>query len=133
MKRAISYAIFLLVMGTAAVSIYAQEKATTTEKKAEPQEALISGEVVSVDLDKSVVVVKEAKDGVIGIYENINLTVSPETKIVKGKTALKLSELKAGDKVKVESSSDKTGTSKVVSITVENQEPAQTKSATATE
>lgn len=104
----------LAVIGLAgvAVPVFAQEKA-------EPQITLVSGEVVSVDLVKSEVVVKQLKDAGAGTYENTTFAVAAETKIQKGDTTLKLSDLKAGDKVTVKSTADASGKQTVESIAVE--------------
>jgi hypothetical protein len=89
---------------------------------AEEKAISVSGEVVSVDLVKSEVVVKQLKDAVTSIYENTAFKVAPETKITKGDATLKLSDLKAGDKVTVEYAVDVLGKQKVESITVAVQE-----------
>ena len=114
--------IFLTVVGVvgAAIPVYAQEK---TEQPAISG----TGEVVSVDTVKSIVVVKQLKDPVANTYENVTMSVSPETKVLKGDAALKLSDLKVGDKVKVKSTIDASGASKVVSIAVETKEIAPAK------
>jgi len=114
--------IFFTVVGVvgAAVPVYAQEKMEQPAISA-------SGEVVSVDPVKSIVVIKQLKDPVANIYENVTVSVSPETKVLKGDAALKLSDLKVGDKVKVKSTIDASGASKVVSIAVETKEAVPAK------
>ncbi|MDP1854095.1 MAG: hypothetical protein Q8L26_07860 [Candidatus Omnitrophota bacterium] len=103
-----------------AVPVYAQGAAG--------QEAiLVSGEVVSVGLVKSEVVIKQLKDAVTSTYENITFVTAPETKIIKGDAALKLSDLKAGDKVSVKYISDESGKQKVGSISLEVEETALAK------
>jgi len=116
--------IFLVVVGVAAgvaVPVYSQEKAEQSAVTS------VSGEVVSVDLVKSIVVVKQLKDPVASTYEDVTVSVSPETKVLKGDATLKLSDLKVGDKVKVKSTIDASGASKVVSIAVETKEIAPAK------
>ena len=103
-----------------AVPVFAQEKA-------EPQVTLVSGEVVSVDLVKSEVVVKQLKDAVTSTYENTTFSVAAETKIQKDDATLKLSDLKAGDKVIVKYTTDILGKQKVESIAVEIKEVAPVK------
>jgi hypothetical protein len=103
-----------------AVPVFAQEKA-------EPQVTSVSGEIVSVALVKSEVVVKQLKDVLIGTYENTTFAVVPETKITKGDATLKLSDLKAGDKVTVKYTTDVLGKQKVESIAVETKEVAPVK------
>jgi len=107
--------VLLVVVGVAGVvvPVYSQEK---TEQQIV---ASVSGEVVSVDLVKSEVVVKQLKDAVTSTYENTTLVVVPEIKIQKGDANLKLSDLKAGDKVTVKYTSDVLGKQKIESISVE--------------
>ena len=112
----------LAVIGMAGIAlpVYAQGAAG--------QEAIsVSGEVVSVDLVKSEVVVKQLKDAVTSTYENTIFSVAPETKIQKEDTTLKLSDLKAGDKVTVKYAADVLGKQKVESITVAVQEAVTAK------
>ena len=118
MVRVIKFAIVCLaVVGLVgvAVPVFSQEKA-------EPQVTSVSGEIVSVDLVKSEVVVKQLKDVVTGTYTNTTFSVASETKMTKGDATLKLSDLKAGDKVTVEYAVDVLGKQKVESITVAVQE-----------
>jgi len=103
-----------------AVPVFAQEKA-------EPQVTSVSGEVVSVDMVKSEVVVKQLKDVVAGTYENTTFVITPETKIIKSDTTLKLSDLKAGDKVTVKYTTDVLGKQKVESIAIKTKEVAPVK------
>ena len=103
-----------------AVPVFSQEKA-------EPQVSLVSGEIVSVDLVKSEVVVKQLKDVVTNTYTNTTFAVALETKITKGDATLKLSDLKAGDKVTLKYAADVLGKQKVESITVAVQEAVPTK------
>ena len=95
------------------VPAYSQEK---TEQQLATS---VSAEVVSVDLEKSVVVIKKVKDPVAKTYENQTISVLPEIKILKGDVVLKLSDLKAGDKVTVKYTTDVLGKWKVESISVE--------------
>ncbi|PIP21105.1 MAG: hypothetical protein COX40_01145 [Candidatus Omnitrophica bacterium CG23_combo_of_CG06-09_8_20_14_all_40_11] len=104
-----------------AVPVFAQEKAQTA------QVTSVSGEVVSVNLVKSEVVVKQLKDAVTSTYGNTTFAVAPETKIAEGDATLKLSDLKAGDKVTVEYTTDVLGKQKVESIAVETKEVAPVK------
>lgn len=73
--------------------------------------ASVSSEVVSIDVEKSTLVVKD------GLNETVIL-VSPETKINKGETVLGLSDLKAADKVNVVSKADAAGNEVAESIAV---------------
>ena len=120
MVRVMKFAVVCLAvigMVGVAVPVFAQEKA-------KPQVTSVSGEVVSVDLVKSEVVVKQLKDAVTSTYENTTFAVAPETKIAKGDATLKLSDLKAGDKVTVKYTTDVLGKQKVESIAVEIKEVA---------
>jgi len=112
----------LAVVGMVGVAlpVFAQEQAA-------PQVTSVSGEVVSVDLVKSEVVVKQLKDAVTSTYNNTTFAVAPETKIAKGDATLKLSDLKAGDKVTVKYTTDVSGKQKVESIAVETKEVAPVK------
>jgi len=92
------------------------------EEKAEPQVTSVSGEVVSVDLVKSEVVVKQLKDMVTSTYENTTFSIASETKINKGDVILKLSDLKAQDKVTVKYTANVSGKQNVASISVAVQE-----------
>ncbi len=103
-----------------AVPVFSQEKA-------EPQVTSVSGEIVSVDLVKSEVVVKQLKDVVTSTYTNTTFSVASETKMTKGDATLKLSDLKAGDKVTVKYTTDVLGKQKVESIAVEIKEVAPVK------
>lgn len=89
------------------------------EKVGQSVVAPVSEEIVSVDLAKSAVVIKQIKDPVAGAYENQSISVLPETKITKGDAGLKLSDLKAGDKVSVKYVTDDKGKQKAESISVE--------------
>ena len=119
MKLAI---VCLAVVGLVGVTVpvFAQEKT-------EPQIASVSGEVVSVDLVKSEVVVKQLKDAVTSAYENTIFAVASETKITKDDATLKLSDLKAGDKVSVKYASDVLGKQRAesISVKVEKSVPAK--------
>lgn len=101
--------------------------AFSQEKAEQPAVTSVSGEVVSVDLVNSTVVIKQIKDPVVGTYENQTISVLPETKITKGDATLKLSELTAGDKVTVKYATDVMGKQKVESITIEVQKIAPVK------
>jgi len=119
MKLALVCLVVVGLVGVA-VPVFAQEKA-------EPQVTSVSGEIVSVALVKSEVVVKQLKDVLTGTYENTTFAVVPETKITKGDATLKLSDLKAGDKVTVKYTTDVLGKQKVESIAVETKEVAPVK------
>lgn len=94
------------------VPVFAQEKT-------EPQVTSVSGEIVSVDLVKSEVVVKQLQDAVTNTYTKTTFSIVPETKVTQGDAILKLSDLKAGNKVVVKYAIDVLGKQKVESIVVE--------------
>jgi len=104
----------LAVLGLVGVALPVYAQGAAQEKITS-----VSGEVVSVDLVKSEVVVRHLKDVATNIYENITFSVAPETKITKGDATLKLSDLKAGDKVTVKYTTDVLGKQKVENIAVE--------------
>jgi len=107
--------LFLTVVGVSTMVI----PAYSLEKAEQQATTSISGEVASVDLVKSTVTINQLKDAATNTYEKIVILVAPDTKILKGDVALKLSELKSGDNIKAESTSDASGKSKVTSIIVE--------------
>lgn len=107
--------VLLVVVGVAGVAVPAFAQSEVQQ----PAVTSVSGEVVSVDLVKSTVVIKQIKDPVAGTYENQAISVLPETKVSKDDAALKLSDLKAGDKVSVKYATDALGVQKVESISVE--------------
>jgi len=107
--------ILLVVVGVVGIVV----PAFSQEKVEQPAVTSIAGEIVSVDLVKSAVVIKQIKDPAAGTYENQTISVLPETKVTKGDVALKLSELKAGDKVTVKYITDASGKQKVESVAVE--------------
>lgn len=80
-----------------AFAVYAQE-----ETSQQVQSISVSGEVVSVGLEKSEVVVKQLKDVAYDTYENTVISIGPETKIQKGEVVLNISDLNAGDKIIVQ-------------------------------
>ncbi len=94
-------AVYLLVTAVAVAGMvfaaYAQEEAPQ-----QAQSISVSGEVVSVDLEKSEVVLKQLKDAAYGTYENTVISIVPETKVQKGEVALTVSDLKAGDKITIQ-------------------------------
>ncbi|MCM8788029.1 MAG: hypothetical protein NC935_08290 [Candidatus Omnitrophica bacterium] len=104
----------LAVFGLAGLAglVFAQEKLET-------QVSSVSGEVVSVNLVKSEVVIKYLKDITTSTYENLTFKVAPEAKISKDDISLKLSDLKVADRVTVKYTTDTEGTKKVESVTVE--------------
>lgn len=99
------------------IPAYAQEKGITEQVMVTTEK--ISGSVVSVDVEKAVVVVKQLKDEANSVYEDLSIQVLPFASISKGETIINLSDLKAEDKVTVECSKDTEGNLKAVAISVE--------------
>jgi len=112
----------LVVLGLVGITLPVYAQGAVEEKVTS-----VSGEIVSVDLVKSEVVVKQLKDVVTSTYTNTTFSIAPETKITKGDVTLKLSDLKVGDKVTVKYTTDVLGKQKVESITVTVQEKAPAK------
>lgn len=119
MVKIVGLVIVLLAIGGMvgiAIPAYSQEEVkeqTTTS---------VSGEVVSIDLVKSTVGIRQLEDPATNTYKEVSISVLPETELIKGDVAIELSELKIGYKVTVESISNPAGESKIVSITVETEE-----------
>ncbi|MCX5714810.1 MAG: hypothetical protein NT033_08440 [Candidatus Omnitrophica bacterium] len=97
-----------------------------SEQPVEPQQvaSVITTEIVSVDLDKSTLALSVAHDPNVNASGKLTISVMPETKILNGDQVLKLSDLKAGDKVTVKYTTDASGTWKVESISLQPVEPA---------
>ncbi|MFZ2357075.1 MAG: hypothetical protein WAW67_04560 [Candidatus Omnitrophota bacterium] len=111
------YAVIMFVaLGVAGVvmSIHSQE-----EEGPRLDIVYIEAEVVSVNLNKSTMVVKLVQDKNAKTYDYRTILVPDEAKIKKGNTVLKLSDLKAGNNVEI-AFIDLFGTRKAVSISVED-------------
>ena len=120
-RIAILVMVMFVVVGMTGIVIPAY-----SQQQAEQQQIgkPVSDEVVSMDLEKSTLTIKTLKNAVTKTYENKTISVLPETKILKGDATLKLSELKAGDKVTVKYSLDTLGKWKVASISLKTAEAA---------
>ncbi len=79
----------------------------------------ITAEVTSVNLNKSTMVVRLVQNESAKTYDYRTILVPDDAKINKGDAVLKLSDLKAGDNVKI-AFIDLFGTRKAVSISVED-------------
>lgn len=115
MKKLFVLALFLGAV-LAVMPAYCQEEPV---KEAPVLLAPVSGEVVSVDVENAALTVKQLQDAVAGTYEEVSVQAAPETVISKGENALKITDLKAGDKVVVEYTVDEQGNSRVATITVQ--------------
>jgi hypothetical protein len=115
-RIAILAVIMFVASGIAGISILAY-----SQQEAEQQQIAntISTEVVSVDSEKSTLLIKTVKDAVAGTSENQVVPVLPETKILNGDVVLKLSDLKVGDKVNIKYTTDTLGVMEVASINLE--------------
>lgn len=69
----------------------------------------ISGKVVSIDVATSTIVVNSLKDVATDTYEEVAVLVTEGTKIEKGGTALKLSDIHSADDVVIKYTVDATG------------------------
>lgn len=109
MARKLTVIMLGLVMSLAAGSVFAQETAPAakTEVAPAPAEVSVAGEVVSVDLANSCLVVKQAD-------KEVKLVVVPETKITKAEANIALMDIAVGQKVSAVVSGDN-----AVSITLE--------------
>lgn len=80
--------------------------------------ASVEGEIVSVDVEGAMVVVKKLVDPATETYEEVTLAVSPEATIQEGETSLGLTDLEVGDQVVIATSSEAAGEATAQSITV---------------
>ena len=87
----------------------------------------VKGEIVSVDVEKSTVIVKQLLEPGTNNYVNKTVAISPETKIQKGDVSLMLKDLQNGDQVTIQSLIGANGESKVKSITVQVEETVPAK------
>jgi len=116
-KKIAIYAVIMFVaLGVAGVvmSIHSQE-----EEGPRLDIVYIEAEVVSVNLNKSTMVVKLVQDKPAKTYDYRTILVTDEAKISKGDTVLNLSDIKAGDNVEI-AFLDIFGTRKAVSISVKD-------------
>lgn len=79
----------------------------------------VSGGIVSVDLEKSTLVIKNLKDEKNQIYEDVTLYVDNSTTIKKNYKTISLSELTVGDEATIEYITDEEGKNKASYIWVE--------------
>ncbi len=112
MNKVMKLVVICLAVVCLAGAVYAQEEAVQ-------QLTSVSGEVVLVDAAKSEITIKQLKDEVTGTYVNATFTVASEVKVLQGDAALKISDLKVGDKVSLNYTTDASGKQTVVSIGVE--------------
>lgn len=117
MKRLAVLVLFLVIFA-AVLPAYCQEGVIDVgDELAVP--LTISGEVVSVDIGKAAVVVKQVVDIETDVSENVNVQLVPETVITKDGSVIKLADLKVGDIITAEYALNEAGISNVASIIVE--------------
>jgi len=96
------------------IPAYSQE---VVPEQAAVNSKTVSGQIASVDLEKSALTLK-TMDTATGIEKDESIQVMPETEIVSGNVTIKLSDLKADDKVEVGYTVDQTGILQANTITV---------------
>ena len=113
MDRLVILVISLAVMASV-MPAYGQE---AMPEQAEVVNNTVSGEVVSVDLEKSALTL-QTTDMATGAKKNEDIQLMSGTGILSGNVSLGLSDLKVGDEVEVEYSVDETGNLQASIITV---------------
>lgn len=117
MKKIGIYAVIIfavLAVTVAVMTVHSQE-----DEEPRLDTAYITAEVVSINLNKSTMLVKLVQDKPAKTYDYRTILVTDEAKISKGDTVLNLSDIKAGDNVEI-AFLDILGTRKAVSISVED-------------
>jgi hypothetical protein len=109
--------IVIAVFSTILPVIYSQEE-TELMMPAEEELMTISGEIVSVDLEKSSVVIKYIDDYTTGTFKELAISVDATTNIEREYTALTITDLKAQDAVLVEYAVDANGNNMAKNILV---------------
>lgn len=107
----------LLLAGVVSVCIpvaFSQEEAVSNKK--------LSGEVSSVDVEKSTAVIKQLKDAENQVYEDVTICVNDATVIAKGSETIGLGGLAIGSNVSVEYKTDESGNNVASLIQVETAE-----------
>lgn len=113
MKKVIVIALVLVFMGSIS-TVFAQKD----KEQVVSSEELISGAVLTVDVDNSAFVIKKIKDAESNTYEVVDINITPETKIVKGEVSLELFDIKAGDNVTVQYGKNEENNTIVEKVTV---------------
>ena len=106
--------IISVAIAASVIPAYSQE---ALPEQAAVNSKTVSGQIASVDLEKSALTLK-TMDAVTGIEKDENIQVMPETAIVSGNVTIKLSDLKADEKVEVGYTVDQTGILQANTITV---------------
>jgi len=109
--------ILCVLIATAMIQSYLP-KAFSQEAAKEPVLTVATGEIGAIDLEKSILVVKQLKDEKAQTYDNVTISIAAATAIDKDGTKAGLSELKAGDKVSVEYTANAEGVNVATSILV---------------
>lgn len=115
MRVVVAFLIVISLLGFQLPS-YCQEVAKEVAKSSVP------GTVVSVDKDKSVVVVEYIKDPVTNATEKMEIIVTPDVKLKEKDVEIILEDLDTGDEVIIEGIMDNSGKLKVESIYLQAEE-----------
>lgn len=99
--------------------------AETTEPAETAEIRALAGEVASVDLENSLLVVKYLKDEAAQLYENATVYVDDSTVIEKNQEMITLGEVAPTDKVSVEYTTDSAGKNTATYIMVGITESSQ--------
>lgn len=121
-RIAIVVVMMLVLLGMAGGNnqAYSQEQAVPMQIS-----YFATAKVLSVNLDSSTVLLETVNDPYTKNYETKTISVTPETKILNGDVAMKLSDLKIGDKVMVKYSADSSTEWKIESISVQSIESSK--------
>ncbi|MBM3251721.1 MAG: hypothetical protein FJZ11_02945 [Candidatus Omnitrophica bacterium] len=109
LRFALGLIIILAVISMVLPVVYSQEEEAELITPAEEELMTISGEIVSVDLEKSNIVIKYIDDYTTGSLKELTISVNAATNIEREYTALAISDLKAQDAVLVEYAVDANG------------------------
>jgi|SRR3989338_5220472 len=112
---------FMAILALAAQAVWWAQAAYSQEKTGQEPLNSVSAEIVSVNPAGPELVIKIVQDiGGKTVYWNQILKLSPKTKILKAGTAVKLADLKAGDKIEVKYTVDNSRRWKAESIDLQS-------------
>ncbi|MFH0763054.1 MAG: DUF5666 domain-containing protein [Candidatus Omnitrophota bacterium] len=121
MKRSIKF-IFCLFLIISVLTVIGSPFAFSQEEKAGALAKEISGDIASVDLKNSAIVIKQLKDEKSLTYETVTVYVDNSTSIEDDYETITIAEIKAGDRVTVEYVTDKAGKNIASNIRVKPKE-----------
>lgn len=119
MKGILKIMIFSLMVG---VVMTGANLALAVSEETQPMEMEVVGTVESVDMEQSLLVVKQLMNVEEGIYENVTISVTEATAIEKNYETVTLSNVMAGDKVSVKYTINEEGKMIASHILVESAE-----------